>query len=113
MVLTEFQKLVIDNICRVVCKYFNVREQDLFNSDRREKVFNAKTFLWYILHYEVRLSANTLSDVYMTDKRSIFRGIAKIRTGISTQPYYRFIYDDLLKKLEPLLPKDIERFLKS
>lgn len=113
MVLTIGQKSKVDDISAVVCKYFKVREIDILGSNRKEKVFNAKTFLWYILHYELRLSANTIAIIYMKDKRGIFRGISKIKNGISSQPYYKLIYEDLMKKVEPLLPEDIERFLKD
>lgn len=108
----KFQKR-IDEIAEEVCKYFNVSEQQIISRDCTENVSNARYFLWYILHYEMRLSAKKLSNIYFREPRNVFRGISKIKQGIKNQPYYKAIYEDLYRKVEPLIPEDIERFLEN
>lgn len=108
----KFQKKV-DEISDVICEYFNISEQEIISRNISEKVANARYFLWYILHYEMRLSAKKLSNIYFREPRNVFRGISKIKQGIKNQPYYKAIYEDLYRKVEPLIPEDIERFLEN
>jgi chromosomal replication initiation ATPase DnaA len=103
----------IDEIAEEVCKYFNVSEQQIISRDCTENVSNARYFLWYILHYEMKLSGKTLAKMYFRTHRGVFKGVAKIRSGLKTQPFYQIIYDNLYKKVELLIPEDIERFLEN
>lgn len=103
MKLTLKQENIINRITDDICDYFNVNKSSIIGLDRRESAINAKTFIWYILHYEMKLSIKTISIVYEREMRSIYRGVAKIREGLKNQPYYRMIYDDLMNTVSPLL----------
>lgn len=103
----------VDKISEIVCTYFNVEEQQIISRNSTERVSNARYFLWYILHYHLRISGLTLAKIYFRKKRVVFSGISKIRQGIKNQPFYKIIYEDLYKKVEPLIPEDIERFLEN
>ncbi len=35
---------------------------------------------------------------------------AKIKNGLKFHKVYTSIYEDLLKKIEPILPKDLDKF---
>lgn len=109
MILELRHQKVIDKISEEVCKYFDVSEQDIVNKDKKEKPSNARYFLWYILHYEMRLSVRMIADTYIRAERNVYKGISKIRCGLRTQSYYRTIYNELLNRIHPLIPKDWER----
>lgn len=109
--MNEYQKKKVDEIANEICDYFNVTEKNIINMDRREAPLNAKTFLWYILHYELYLSIKTISKIYLRDPRSICRGVARIREGMKNQPYYRIIYSNLMKRISPIIPSDMQKFL--
>lgn len=113
MTLTHQQLQKIDDISECICKFFNIKEQDLISQKRKEPICNARFFLWHILHYKLGLSSNKISNIYFKHIRSVWRGISKVENGIKRQAYYKNIYEDLYKIVEPLIPKDIERFLEG
>lgn len=68
----KFQKKV-DEISDVICEYFNINEQEIISRNISEKVANARYFLWYILHYEMRLSAKSYL-IYILESREMYSG---------------------------------------
>lgn len=104
------QKQTIDKIEKEVCLYFKIRENEIINKDNSELVSNARHFLWYILHFKLQMSPLTISKIYFRLPRSIKRGYAKIKNGIKYHSYYQIMHKELEEKIEPLIPKDIERF---
>lgn len=105
------QNKKIDEIESIVCQYFQVREQDVINNSRKKDHTIARYFLWYILHYNLCLSSLTIARVYLINARSVKVGCAKIKMRIKTHKYYKNIYDELMAKIEPIMPKDIDKFL--
>lgn len=113
MKLNDNQKQTIDKIEKEVCSYFKISEQDIINKDNSEVISNARHFLWYILHFKLAMSPLTISKIYFRLPRTIKRGYAKIKSGIKYHSYYQIMYAELEQKIEPLIPKDTERFWKS
>lgn len=110
MKLTLHQQKKVDEIEDVVLTYFKLEEEDILNRRRSENQIIAKAFLIYILHYHLFLSTNTLSGLYLRTPRSIYKLYAKVTDGLRYHKFYNSIYDDLMGKIKPLLPNDIERF---
>lgn len=104
------QKQTIDRIEQQVCSYFKISEQDIINKDNSEVISNARHFLWYMLHFKLEMSPLSISKIYFRQPRTVKRGYAKIKSGIKYHSYYQTMYKELEEKIEPLIPKDIERF---
>lgn len=113
MALSDNQKKAIDKIEKEICSYFKIREQDIINKDNSEVISNARHFLWYMLHFKLSMSPLTISKIYFRLPRTIKKGYAKIKSGIKYHSYYQIMYAELEQKIEPLIPKDIERFWES
>lgn len=77
----------------------------------KEKPSTARYFLYYILHYSLGLSSSTIANMYFRAPRCVKRGVAKIKLGVVRHKYYNAIYADLMEKIQPLIPGDIDRFL--
>lgn len=110
MKLNDTQKQTIDKIEKEICSYFKVTEQEIINKNNSDIVSNSRHFLWYMLHFKLSMSPLTISKIYSRLPRTIKRGYAKIKSGIKYHSYYRAMYKELEEKIEPLIPKDIERF---
>lgn len=88
-----------ERITDIVCKYFGVKPQDIYNKKRTESVNNARFFTWYILHDKLGLSTNALSNMFFRGRRHICYGIAKVKGGIKNQPLYAMMYERLIEKI--------------
>lgn len=111
MTLTAEQQHKVDQIANEVYKYFGVVEQDIINHNMKEKPSTARYFLYYILHYNLGLSSSTIANMYFRAPRCVKRGVAKIKLGVVRHKYYNAIYTDLMEKIQPLIPGDIDTFL--
>lgn len=100
----------IEEIEKIICSHFGVTEQELVNKERMENVVSARAFLFYILHYKLEMSPLTISKIYPRQPRGIKKLCAKIKNGLKFHKVYTSIYEDLLKKIEPILPKDLDKF---
>lgn len=100
----------IEEIEEIVRSHFGVIEQQIINKERTEDVVSARAFLFYILHYKLEMSPLTISKVYPRQPRGIKKLCAKIKNGLKFHKVYTSIYEDLLKKIEPILPKDLDKF---
>lgn len=86
-----------NEIEKIICEYFNVEQHSLYGQRGQENVTNARFYLWYILHYDMNLSVNRIAKIYNKTPRNISYAIAKIKDGITYQPYYKNIYKELKK----------------
>lgn len=100
----------IDEIEEIIAKYFGISPQDIINKLQKENVSNARYFLWYILHFKLEMSSNKIGKIYLYTPRLVKYGYAKIKNGIRFHKFYNNIYEDLMEKIEPILPKDLDRF---
>lgn len=110
MDISTIQQQTIDKIEHEVCVYFRVTEQDIINKDNSEISSNARHFLWYMLHFKLGMSPLKISNIYLKMPRAVKKGYAKIKNGIKYHSYYKVMYNELSEKIEPFIPKDIERF---
>lgn len=111
MKLNLEQNKKVDEIESIICQYFQVREQDVINNSRIKDHTIARYFLWYILHYNLCLSSLTIARLYLRSARGIKVGLSKVKLRINTHKYYKNIYEDLMAKIEPIMPKNIDKFL--
>lgn len=99
MQITSEEINKIEDTVGKICNYFGVSEQDIINNRGTEPIVNARFFSWYILHYHHYYSTNQIAHLYCRTSRNVYCGMRKIRLGIESQPYYKKMYDDLLKIL--------------
>lgn len=100
----------IETIENIVCTHFGVTEQQVINKGRMEDVVFTRAFLFYILHFKLEMSPLDISRIYSRTPRNIKKMYAKIKHGLKYQKLYNTMYEDLMKKIEPILPKDLEKF---
>lgn len=110
MKLTTEQINKIDEIEMIVANHFGIEPQSIINRESKENVSNARYFLWYILHFDLGMSPTQLGRLYYRTPRLVKRGYAKIKSGIKFHKLYSNIYEDLMEKTEPILPKDLDKF---
>lgn len=88
----------IEKLCRFASKYFNVEERDLYSECKVSDCVMARHVLWHYLHCECEFSVGVLSKEFMKERRTIFKGISKIKNGIKRQRYYRDIYEKFVEE---------------
>lgn len=86
----------IKELCDFSCRHFGIKEEELYNRDKRENCVLSRYVLWYYLHYNMNVSISKLSLKFKKDKRTVFYGISKIKNGIKSHKYYRDIYNNFL-----------------
>lgn len=107
------QANLVDRIEKEVCTYFGVSTQEIINRDRRETVVTAREFIFFMLHFRLKVSSKQLSRIYCRTPRNIIRCYSNMRAKIKFHQCYKTMNDEILQKIEPLLPKDIERFMST
>lgn len=79
-----------DNICTIVCDYFKVDKESLCEPTKlTSNAYNARYFIWYILHCDHYMSISNISKAFNRSRNTVFRGIANVRDGLVLQSYYR------------------------
>jgi chromosomal replication initiation ATPase DnaA len=88
----EQEKEIIYKVEKIVCKFFNVTEQDVLNHNHKRDSSMARGFIWYILHYDYEMSATKIANTYYRVPRSVKSLISKTKYSIKKQSMYRKIY---------------------
>lgn len=84
--------------------YFNITDEDVLGKNRKEEISVARHIIWYVLHYNFGMSISELSKTFLRSKRSIFRGISRIKNGLG-QNYYRNIYEIFMESYKQTIKK--------
>jgi chromosomal replication initiation ATPase DnaA len=95
---TEDELAKIDLVEKVLCKEFNISENDFASKNSTANVSLARGFLFYFLHKEYNLSAGKLSKYYFRGARAIFWNVSKIGFLIK-QRAYKEIYEKVCREL--------------
>lgn len=82
----------IRDIEEIVSEAMGVDLVEIRGNSKCSEASTARHFVWYICRNEDIASMRELMMRYNRLKRAVFHGIAKIRFGINTQPYYKNIY---------------------
>lgn len=113
MKLSIKQQTTIDNIQKNICLYFKIDEQEIVNNGRTENIVLARSFFFYILHYNLSMSTNCISSNYLRIPRNVYKLYAKVRHGLKYYKFYNVIYDEIMEKIKPFMPTDVEKFWKE
>ena len=84
----------------IVAEAMGVDIADIKGYSKCSDVSTARHFVWYICREEDLCAMRDLMREYKRLRRAIFHGIAKIRFGIRTQPYYKNIYSKICELRE-------------
>lgn len=90
----------INRICEIAAMYFNVDEKAIYGRSKKKELVLARHFIWHFAHFELKYSFRKLGIMFFRQPRSIIKGACKIRDGIKTQKYYRYIYEDFTSLLK-------------
>lgn len=89
----------IEHLEDVISNYFNV-PKDVFWDKKWDKITSkAKSYLWYILHYDEKISSGKIAKRYGRTKRNVFITLSKIKFAIEKQKGYKKTYDDIYKNI--------------
>lgn len=90
-----------EKICSIVCAYFNTDKESLSDSTKlTANAYNARYFIWYILHCDHSVSISNIAKAFNRSRQSVFRGIANVRDGLVLQSYYRNKLADIYELIE-------------
>lgn len=86
---------MIENIEEKICEHFGVDKEMLVATSSYRQPSFARSYLWYILHYDCGLSVNKIAKQYGRTPRRINRVVSKIKYLIETQKAYKEHYNTL------------------
>lgn len=86
---------MIEKIEEKICEYFGVDKELLVATSSYRQPSFARSYLWYILHYDCGLSVNKIAKQYGRTPRRINRVVSKIKYLIETQKAYKEHYNAL------------------
>lgn len=86
---------MIENIEEKICNYFGVDKEMLVATSSYRQPSFARSYLWYILHYDCGLSVNKIAKQYGRTPRRINRVVSKIKYLIETQKAYKEHYEKI------------------
>lgn len=86
---------MVQNIEEKVCNYFGVGIETLVAKNKLRQPSLARGYLWYILHYDYKLSINTLAKQYGRTARRVNRVISKTKYLVETQKTYKGHYEKI------------------
>lgn len=81
----------------IVARVMEIPIENIHRDTIHAKDSTARYFLWYILHTEQKITIEKLQKEYHRKRRAVYYGIAKIRFGLDTQPYYRRIMAKIIE----------------
>ena len=86
----------------IVCNHYCIDQEILYSNSkqRSREETEALHVIWYILHRHYNMSYKKISKAYNKTQRNVEICIAKIRTGVNTQIYYKEIYNDIMDKIK-------------
>lgn len=97
---TENDRIIMDKVEKVICKYFNVTSYSLVDKDTSNNTSLARAFLFYILDDYYDIARPKICDCYMRTKRCLEYSISKMKYQIKMQKVYNNIYKELLDMLD-------------
>lgn len=84
---------MIDKVEEKVCEYFKLDVNGLLCRSKKNAL--ARGYLWYILHYDLCLSVNTIAKRYERAKRVVNTLIAKTKYLVEHQKVYKEHYEKI------------------
>lgn len=90
----------LEKIITVLCESEQIERDALYCKTRDRKIWYARYILWYYLHYNYGLSANTLAKMSNRARLTIFRGIRILKDQMPIYKDLRDRYEVFVEKLE-------------
>lgn len=81
-----------------ICKYFDVTPDLLVGKNCFGQASLARNYLWYILHYDFKMSISTIANEYERTQRRVKRVVSKTKYLVTTQRMYKEHYDKIVGK---------------
>lgn len=97
------KKLLVEQVCDVVCTEYGIDIDRIFGKDRHKKVSDARVLIIYILHKDLKLSTPFLAQEFN-------RSTSWVLKKCATKKQHIAMYDDCYDEHERFL-KLIEKSL--
>lgn len=91
------KKLIIEQVCDVVCTAYGIDIERVFSEDRHKKVSDARVLIVYILHKELKLTIPFLAQEFNRSTSWVLKKCAIKRQHIAM---YEDCYDEYERFLE-------------
>lgn len=88
-----FRNKKLEQLLTIVCKDYNVTEEQLRGAVRNKQVVEARWILWYMLRNYGALSYTQIGNMFNKDHSSIISGVKKLNDN--TIKHYTKIFNDL------------------
>lgn len=89
----------VDSVERVVCEQLGVDTKEIVNRRTTSDISLARSFIFYILHVNMKYKVRTICDIYGRKQNGVFKRIAKMRFLIKNYKMYKKMYQDICKEL--------------
>ena len=88
-----FRNKKLQQLLTIVCKDYNVTEEQLRGAVRNKQVVEARWILWYMLRTYGALSYTQIGNMFNKDHSSIISGVKKLNTN--TIKHYTNIFNEI------------------
>lgn len=89
---------MIENLEKCICTFFSIDKDLLIGKNHLKQPSLARGYLWYILHYDYKLSDRYIAIAYKRNTRTVRKMIAKMKYSIDNLKYYKNDYN-IIKSL--------------
>ena len=96
---SEDELKVIENVEGGVCSYFGINADKLPSRTKTMNIATARSFLFYILHTQYKISINKIANTYFRTPRLINWQCEKIRYLLKLKNYAK-MYSDILESIK-------------
>lgn len=86
---------MIENLENTICDLFEIQKQTLCEKNHLKRESLARGYLWYILHYDYKLSNKKIAMHYERNIRTVQKMIAKMKYLIDNLKSYKSEYDKI------------------
>lgn len=90
---------IMDKVEKVISRKFHIDSQRFIEKDTSDNVSLARSYLFYILHYDYNFSAAKISDNYFRTIRAVFFSLSKIGYRIKNQRIYKDMYNEIVNNI--------------
>ena len=96
---SEDELKVIENVEDSVCSYFGINADKLPSRTKTLNIATARSFLFYILHTQYKISINKIANTYFRTPRLVNWQCEKLRYMLKQRNYAK-TYNDIIEAMK-------------
>lgn len=89
---------IIERVEEAVCRYFGVDEDEISSRKKTLNIAMARSFVFYILHTDYKISINKIANTYFRTPRLVNWQCEKLRYMLKQRNYAK-TYNDILEMM--------------